>query len=140
MEKNGQGAIMRPWFWILCIFVGPLIRVLVFQWYIFIAKRTLVRTEALLTQLVFEHSLRIRLKADVTDDKSIADDSSSTKDVPKEKDGANLIGKINNLVTSDLNNITEGRDFLVVGEPSCYIMMRFKSNVLPLERSIICST
>lgn len=33
---------------------------------------------------------------------------------PKSK-GANLIGKINNLVTSDLEHITEGRDFLFIG-------------------------
>ena len=36
------------------------------------------------------------------------------KDERKEKD-SNLIGKINNLVTTDLNNLIDGRDFLFVG-------------------------
>ena len=160
-----------------------------FQWYIYIATRTLVRTEVLLTQLVFEHSLRIRLKAEaptdakptpeadakllrpesaasvVTTDSAsvstsgdvseVASGSGSTcessevstvvpsrepsktssqttlkastdpkakesKEKPKEdskKSDGNLIGKINNLVTTDLNNITSGRDFLMISTP-----------------------
>ena len=131
---------------------------------IFIATRTLVRTEGLLTQLVFEHSLRIRLKAETsnenieeinltvagsasfTDTKGTSVDSNSrvsqspapisrnssngpvmgkdsstlksdnkpsTKD---KKEAQNLIGKINNLVTTDLGNIVEGRDFLVISK------------------------
>jgi len=156
-----------------------------FQWYNFIATRTLVRTEVLLTQLVFEHSLRIRLKAEASTDAkatpeadaklrteseaSIATadtasmstsgdvsevasgsgsaressevstvapsrepskagsdttlkastDSKAKESKEKQKDdsnkyGGNLIGKINNLVTTDLNNITAGRDFLMI--------------------------
>ena len=145
------------------------------QWYIFINTRTLVRTEGLLTQLVFEHSLRIRLKAESSSEKSnhvdqdtitvvgtpdsasiaessngndesnsastaaisrepTRDSSSSSKlsshkgkakdkpspsSVPKPtgkvRDDSNLIGKINNLVTTDLSNIVEARHFLFLG-------------------------
>lgn len=42
------------------------------------------------------------------EDEKGKEDSSQAK-------GGNLIGKINNLVTSDLSNITEGRDFLFIG-------------------------
>ena len=144
------------------------------HWYIFIANRTLVRAEGLLTQLVFEHSLRIRLKAEASNEKieednltvigiqdsasvtegtsvdsnaggertsqsstPVSQDSSSdsqstsnspvkgkdsstlksdTKSATKDKrETQNLIGKINNLVTTDLGNIGDGRDFLVSG-------------------------
>ncbi|KAH9480738.1 ATP-binding cassette transporter abc4 [Psilocybe cubensis] len=175
LETNGENATVRPWFWILCLFCGPFFRAIAFQWYIFIATRTLVRTEAILTQLVFEHSLRIRIKAETADThdgpgvtdsdvdmtvgtpdtSSIAESASpesendaasvstegisrtaseatvtgssikkgktksgSTGSPPPSKeergkpDDANLIGKINNLVTSDLNNIVEARDFI----------------------------
>ena len=138
-----------------------------------------VRTEGLLTQLVFEHSLRIRSKAETsngevgrdnltfvdtpdsehitegtaTDSKSderasesseasttVSLDSSTDfnstaeshikgkdRDDPPilksdakqptkvKKDAQNLVGKINNLVTTDLENIIDGRDFLLVG-------------------------
>ena len=149
----------------------------------------LVRVEGIVTQLVFEHSLRIRMKAETessgttpsttaantggtatpADTSSLAGSStvnshdegegeenssvegapppSSTLSVPstptstvkgkKGKEGAskgskegeeddkfnkdgtakasNLIGKINNLVSTDLNNLVEGRDFLFIG-------------------------
>jgi len=151
------------------------------QWYVFIVTRTLVRTEVLLTQLLFEHSLRIRLKAEASTDakatpevdvkllrteseasivtvdtasvstsgdiSEVALGSGSTRESsevstvapsrepskagsdPKAKEskekqkedskksGGNLIGKINNLVTTDLNNLTSGRDFLLLSAP-----------------------
>ena len=40
------------------------------QWYIFKGTRALALTEGLLTQLVFEHSLRIRFKAEGSKEKS----------------------------------------------------------------------
>ena len=125
-----------------------------------------------MTQLVFEHSLRIRLKAEASNEKIKEDDltvigsqdgasvdsnsgerasqssqastpisrdssnnSQSTSNAPvkrKDKEGSstpksdtksatrdkkeaqNLIGKINNLVTTDLGNIVDGMDFLVI--------------------------
>jgi hypothetical protein len=142
------------------------------QRYIFIATRILVRVECLLTQLVLEHSLRIRVKAETGDPPSITQQNdaalhSSTLDEPaqgsstssthetlvpseigsneetltqdsasvrststgssqkqpskpsKKKDdneasADNLVGKINNLISTDLGNITEARDFLFV--------------------------
>ena len=136
---------------------------------IFISTRTSVRTEGLLTQLVFEHSLRIRLKAEasnetieeddltvigtqdsvsVTEGTSVnsgegasqssqptpisasedssgdsqsasngkdKEDLSTLKSNTRDKEKAqNLIGKINNLVTTDLGNVTDGKDFLMI--------------------------
>jgi ABC-type multidrug transport system fused ATPase/permease subunit len=64
VESNGQGASINPWFWIFCLFFGPIIMSISAQWYIFMGTRALALTEGLLTQLVFEHSLRIRFKAE----------------------------------------------------------------------------
>lgn len=137
-----------------------------------------IRVEAIITSLVFDHALRIRLKAEATkapDELSQAgddtvsnsandnvedDDNEDTETLhsraatnvsnvsasaetsatstamassPEHKEGQkgsvkggatkpetkstnNLVGKINNLVTSDLVNITSGLDFLFVGE------------------------
>ena len=97
-------------------------------------------------QLVFEHSLRIRLKSEAPDvyngalhvanpssfaqppitangtqDPTATDFAGSAR--RKMRDNSNLIGKINNLITSDLRNISDGRDFLTLCEscltPSC---------------------
>ena len=129
-----------------------------------------MRVSAIVTQLVFEHALRIRMKAETSssarttpvvtpdtrseattpDNVSIADDdavaqlaavrdensrqsttpSSSIKGKQKEVSpsptvgeddnetpgkSSNLVGKMNNLVSTDLDNLVEGRDFLLLG-------------------------
>ena len=130
------------------------------QWYIFMGTRALALTEGLLTQLVFEHSLRIRFKAEGSKEKSfstvqspiitpdtqsiegstalegsdtqsdttagstkgkgkpdsVATKFSSAKDEKEEEKKDNLIGKINTLVTVDLENVVGAKDFLMVGK------------------------
>ncbi|KIM54250.1 hypothetical protein SCLCIDRAFT_1222221 [Scleroderma citrinum Foug A] len=159
LENGGEGATIRPWVWIVYIFAGQFLGSIIFQWYIFLATRSIVRTECIVTQLVFEHALRIRMKAELpdinkglpqpstptaSDSSSIAESSTAVesshegspvsttassvavgkhKTKGKQEDTANktprssaenLVGKINNLVTTDLNNIVDGRDFLMI--------------------------
>ncbi len=108
--------------------------------------RLITLAQALLTQLTFEHSLRIRMKAATPDstpsstpsssvagsdsDETVHDGASTSSDntaaseetatakpvsAPVEhSDTSNLVGKINNLVTTDLENIISGRDFLLL--------------------------
>ena len=135
---------------------------------------TFVRVEAIITSLVFDHALRIRVKAEPSDENAItvgpstseagmssdsavereeenntvqtrsstADTSTSTSTTATivdslqargdskagqmshdegqlsmretEHNRSNLVGRINNLVTSDLEHISNGRDFLVL--------------------------
>ncbi|KAL0957019.1 hypothetical protein HGRIS_003120 [Hohenbuehelia grisea] len=192
VETRGEGAVIRPWVWISWLFVGPQIGSITMQRYLFTATATLVRAQSIMTQLVFEHALRIRVLASGDPDSTkIADEghegathandatlversedapvtpSASGSSTPpeghdgpsssesshstlvgtltsrlrsrlrgkkrsdpkkdgkatkkarrtKEDDGSagsteNLQGKLNNLVTTDLENITEARDFL----------------------------
>ena len=116
----------------------------------------------MITQLVFEHALRIRMKsspsesspspsqpstsAPTPDTASVAESTSGhspdgtevtegasatlvSEATPSEagkadikgeekrpagEKGGNLVGKINNLVSTDMNNIIDGRDFLMI--------------------------
>lgn len=161
-----------------------------------------MRVEGIITSLVFDHALRIRLKAEAAkkdeskdtasvntgpgsemkDSASPSPDNTSTasdeddntlhsrsttnaststaatvvvqppaastvkgtdpkkeeekEETPKSK-GANLIGKINNLVTSDLEHITEGRDFLFI---SMYPSITLCPNILTIQYSPVCTT
>ncbi|KAJ7465185.1 hypothetical protein FB451DRAFT_1488697 [Mycena latifolia] len=112
LENPNEESFMKPWFWILLMFLGPFGSSLVFQWYIFISTHIMAQTTAIITQLVFEHAMRIRVKAE-TGEKGKADPSA------KEKASANLLGKITNLVTVDLGAINEARNglFLVIMVP-----------------------
>ncbi|KAJ3564413.1 hypothetical protein NP233_g8310 [Leucocoprinus birnbaumii] len=187
LEGEASPADLKPWVWILLLFLGPLSASLCWQGYIFFATRALVRCEAIITQLVFEHSLRIRVKAETekgvqSPGSNVANDSSATATVVEAFDenaqsevsdngtehsrdatavstqttsaetvlassssvkstsskrsqqgqnikpegppagtsnASNLVGRINNLVTTDLGNITDARNltFVVVYIP-----------------------
>ncbi|KAH9053585.1 hypothetical protein EDB87DRAFT_1825596 [Lactarius vividus] len=166
LETRGEGAVVRPWVWIAYLFLGPTLGAVAFQWYTFIATGNLVRISAIITQLIFEHGLRIRVKAETSrssmitpaatadgrGDSTTPDSGSSTgisavsknvggssevtqgepsmttksgimakegEDVSasgsRKEDGSRiLVGKMNNLVTSDLDNLVDGKDILML--------------------------
>ena len=64
--------------------------------------------QAIFTQLIFNHSLRLRAKAD-------ASQPDSSGSASNKNQGSNALGKLYNLATSDITYIIEGREFLQVG-------------------------
>ncbi|KAF9466481.1 hypothetical protein BDZ94DRAFT_1280783 [Collybia nuda] len=134
IETGGRESYFRPWFWVLWLFMGPFVSSITLQWYTYLASRTIAQVEAIVTQLVFEHSLCIRLKAETPNEDSIKGivPKNNLYAVPQEDDSesltasagqpsmvkcpvsSNLIGKINNLVTTDMANMREARDFMSI--------------------------
>ncbi|KAL9711361.1 hypothetical protein Ac2012v2_005906 [Leucoagaricus gongylophorus] len=113
IETGGRNATVKPWFWIFWLFCGPMMMSFGRQWYIFIATRMLVHTEGLLTQLIFEHSLRLRMKAEVSENSNGRQNASAVLRHDRRHPKAdNLVGKINNLATTDMVNVIGARDFL----------------------------
>ncbi|KAI0260098.1 P-loop containing nucleoside triphosphate hydrolase protein [Gloeopeniophorella convolvens] len=169
IETNGEGAQIRPWVWIAYLFLGPAFVTISDQRYLFVMTRMLTRLRAIVTQLVFEHALRARIKTGATSSSAVetipetysdmvrseeytvsgvtpalgGDEASAGEDgqevtqsnvgvqqrheatrspVGKKDAGEkgrvevdksfNFIGRMNNLVTTDLANVVEGRDFL----------------------------
>lgn len=162
------------------MFLGPVSQSVFEHWNLNVQTIVRVRIQALLTQLIFEHSLRIRMKAEtpnsgkatasepdeeqslagsespsssssvnesepqdsrsedtqgstVVGSREASSASASTQttrkksskgktkgeEPPKKKisgDAENLIGRINNLVTSDLASIVEGCDLFALSE------------------------
>ncbi|KAH8986098.1 hypothetical protein EDB92DRAFT_1818411 [Lactarius akahatsu] len=187
LETHGEGAVVRPWVWVAYIFLGPALGTIAFQCYNFIATGTSVRVTAIITQLVFEHALRIRLKAetslypestptatpevgseDTTPDSGsvveiniVSEDaggsgketrseqstiaaSSSKGERKAEASGSdrdeagglsNLVGKMNNLVSTDLENIVDGRDFLLLSLSSSLL-----PDLFPAGSSMLTTT
>ncbi|KAJ7141418.1 hypothetical protein C8R44DRAFT_763397 [Mycena epipterygia] len=111
LEHPDEPAFTKPWVWVGLLFIGPMVWSLAMQWYIFVSTHIMTQTTALITQLVFEHALRIRVKAE-TGDKAKADGKDDTIKGPSKKASANLLGKITNLVTTDLAHINEARNVL----------------------------
>lgn len=173
LETRDETTGARPWVCILFLFFGPVIGSLTEQGYLYVLSQVIVNVQAVITELVFEHALRIRVKAEmesseeskgatspkgsgaVTPTASEADAEASedadalhaseptertaveasesstaptvvagkkddkpagTKESapspPKKSKSSNLIGRINNLVTSDLEQIVPACDLL----------------------------
>ena len=89
-------------------------------------------------QLVLEHALRIRMKAEVSSAKhkpasvSAERNSAADADTPKPNRAANvnLAGRVNNLVTTDLYNVIWGRDFVLIGKFRRNIMCKRSISIL----------
>jgi hypothetical protein len=84
---------------------------------VFYSTGSLVRAEAIITSLVFEHSLRARTQAALPETKPGVDVGTLTgggKKGMRDTKDSSLAGKISSHVTTDLNNITNARDFLVL--------------------------
>ncbi|KAJ7123761.1 P-loop containing nucleoside triphosphate hydrolase protein [Mycena epipterygia] len=99
IETKGTDASVHPWVWVLWLFWGPTICTLGEHWYMFIVSRVVVRADAILTELVFEHALRVRFKSEQT-----------TKNPAQ---GRNLQGKLNNMITNDIRIILAGKSLLL---------------------------
>ncbi|KZT69185.1 hypothetical protein DAEQUDRAFT_727082 [Daedalea quercina L-15889] len=168
LEQGGEGLTVRPWVWILFLFLGPTVGTFAFQWYVYTVTRVTVRAKAIITQLIFEHALRIRVKAETAETKSApatpgkTPDTASLAELPSASAGcvsgsaadvdgeeatfhvsgaaakdeaslssqqsaggaSNLVGRINNLVTTDMQTIDQGRDFIfvVVEVPTRFVL------------------
>ncbi|KAF8309911.1 hypothetical protein DL93DRAFT_2230628 [Clavulina sp. PMI_390] len=111
IETDGKGATIRPWVWIIVFFSAPVLSSIFFQLYIFGSTHLLVQVESTVTQAVFEHALRIRMKTTPTED-SAAAAAAPKRESPKGGKARNMEGKINNLISSDLENIVNTRDVI----------------------------
>ncbi|KAE9384990.1 P-loop containing nucleoside triphosphate hydrolase protein [Gymnopus androsaceus JB14] len=208
LETKGVGAFFKPWVWILWLFFGPLLQTMVSETYLYIGTRQVVHAEAILTEAILEHALKMRVKAETSDkdtsESPLTSASGTTIPAPEEqaasesgesrtendqktlhsaapsdahsrestlqtgssitrqgssstlkKDDSdnkkssappyeeaptkpkvetkNILGKVNNLVTTDMQNITDGRETvrLIVQVPLQVVLcVLFLYNVL----------
>ncbi|KAH9848044.1 P-loop containing nucleoside triphosphate hydrolase protein [Lenzites betulinus] len=78
LESDGKDSDVRPWFWIALFFFGRLLKDISDQWFMYHQSRLGVRLQSVLTELVFEHALRVRMKADTSDSTDATPSSVST--------------------------------------------------------------
>ncbi|KAF8956536.1 hypothetical protein BDZ97DRAFT_1851410 [Flammula alnicola] len=155
METQGARAVLRPWVWILCIAIGPLLRDIFEQCYLFFSVRTIALAEVIITQLVLEHSLRVRLPSRQPGEDNAqqrpenpAQGSSTTSNAEAiKKEDQYDIEAVNKLLAIDLKNIVRARDFLLLCldqslcffwllEMATFIAFTFQLNLLNLVTPI----
>ncbi|KAF8710653.1 P-loop containing nucleoside triphosphate hydrolase protein, partial [Rhizoctonia solani] len=67
LEEPSSPSLLRPWFWVLLLFLGPVFSTMSFNWYVFLKMATIARATGMISQLLFEHSLRIRVVNQIAD-------------------------------------------------------------------------
>ncbi|KAJ7784670.1 multidrug resistance-associated ABC transporter [Mycena metata] len=87
---ENKDMVVRPWVWVASLFLVPLSRAVIHARYTWIATRQRTQAEGIIVQLLFKHSLRIRMNTE-------------TKDSNKR----NLVGRLNNMTTSDVATVVE---------------------------------
>ncbi|KAJ3786105.1 hypothetical protein GGU10DRAFT_291027 [Lentinula aff. detonsa] len=82
IETDGVDAFFKPWVWIAWLFFGPLLQTMASESYLYITTRQTVHAEAILTEVVLEHALRIRVKAETDDKEDMKAPDTSTSSNP----------------------------------------------------------
>lgn len=92
-----------------------------YQFCAVLMQRSLCNTESILTQLFFEYSLKMRVKADGPDKEAQASSNGTTA----KTSNASFIGKLTNLITIDLESLMAAREFFQFCRCSslyCYVI------------------
>ena len=119
LEADDQDTSIRyVWLWVLLLFFGPMAQAISKQWHRRVETDIQGRLQALLSQLVFEHSLRIRIPT-----------GPSHATLRPLQDADNFTGKIYNLISADLDRMAEGVDFLSVGQYTCFSLSQANKNI-----------
>ena len=108
-EKEGP----RPQIYVLLLFLGPVFGAIFFQWYVFLGTKALARVQAILTELIFEHGLRVRVFGGGEKEKEGGAQSGPNPRKTK-KPTQTLQGTLSTLITVDVDRIADGRDFLLI--------------------------
>ncbi|KAI0186211.1 ATP-binding cassette transporter abc1 [Xylaria flabelliformis] len=108
---NPEGATVRPWTWLILLFVGPLCRSIAFQQYTFVGTRIVVRVKAALTQELYYKAIGSM----ELDDEAFAEISTSASDNNKpKKQAATASGRLANLMSADVDAVWQGRDIVLI--------------------------
>ncbi|KAI1470644.1 P-loop containing nucleoside triphosphate hydrolase protein [Daldinia caldariorum] len=106
---NPEKSLLRPWVWLVLLFVGPLSRSVCYQQYIFTSTRLVVRVRTALTQELYYKAM----DSMELDDDVFAEIATMGKG-QKIKQGTTLTGRLANLMGADIEAIVRARDIVLV--------------------------
>ncbi|ODQ52786.1 hypothetical protein SAICODRAFT_80947 [Saitoella complicata NRRL Y-17804] len=106
--EDPDNAWITPYFFVVGLLIAPIAQSISMQAYVFTSTRLLVRVKSALTQELYQKTLRIRFAF-----------SEEEAEAATTEQGKSKVGTINNLMSSDIETITNTRDFflLVVAAP-----------------------
>jgi len=110
--ENPDKTSVRPWFWLVLLFLGPVSRSVAFQQYVFVGTRVVVRVKSALTQELYYKAMgSMELDDEVFAD--IAASGNNDKDKPKKQQSTTASGRLANLMSADVDAVWGGRDIIM---------------------------
>jgi hypothetical protein len=110
--ENPDKTSVRPWFWLVLLFLGPVSRSVAFQQYVFVGTRIVVRVKSALTQELYYKAMgSMELDDEVFAD--IAASGNNDKDKPKKQQSTTASGRLANLMSADVDAVWAGRDIIM---------------------------
>lgn len=111
--QDPDAAPISPWLWVCLLFLGPLMRSVTFQQYIFTSTRLIVRVKAALTQELYYKAMGSM----ALDDDAFGETSTTSKSQPKPEDKTTVssVGRLSNLMSADIDSLVNGRDIILSG-------------------------
>ncbi|KZS96534.1 P-loop containing nucleoside triphosphate hydrolase protein [Sistotremastrum niveocremeum HHB9708] len=106
LEPGGENTNIKPWVWILWLGTGPIIGSMCNQIYIYLQNLNVVRVQAILTQLILVHSMRVRLST-VWDK---PEESKETSPVRSESETTSTIASETTTPNTDTVSLPESSD------------------------------
>jgi ABC-type multidrug transport system fused ATPase/permease subunit len=106
--ESPDAARLNPGIWLFLMFAGPMAKTVCFQQYIFTSTRLIVRIKSAMTQELYHRAMSsMELEEDVLN-------SIEAKGGKKEGVQSTSIGRLSNLMASDVDAITMSRDIMQV--------------------------
>ncbi|KAI1382043.1 ABC multidrug transporter [Hypoxylon crocopeplum] len=117
--QNPAAATIRPWLWVSLLFLGPTLRSISYQQYIFSSTRLVVRTRLCLIQEIYAKAARVFDTDDAEHDKEIVEDNEDVAkqgiaDGKQKPERSSKSESITNLMAYDVDAIWSSRDFILV--------------------------
>jgi hypothetical protein len=107
LESDGKAPTdVRPWVWILCMFIFPIFGSMGYQSCAVFMNRSLTNMESILTQMLFEFSMKVRVKADAPE----KDSDSPSSEAARKASSSSFAAKLTNLITIDMSNLLVARE------------------------------
>ncbi|KAI0206477.1 ABC transporter [Astrocystis sublimbata] len=106
-----ETSLVRPWTWLILLFVGPLSRSIAFQQYVFTGTRIVVRVKSALTQELYYKAMgSMELDGEAFADIAASNDKNQKSKAP----AATASGRLANLMSADVDAIWQGRDIIMI--------------------------
>lgn len=104
-----EEAVLHPALWLFIMFIGPILRSISFQQYIFTSTRLIVRIKSALVQELYGRAMSsMELEDDVIN-------AIVSKDKQEPGQRSTSAGRLANLMSSDIDAITNARDVVMIG-------------------------